>query len=91
MHVFQEQLIMGSVTEPRTELEPDSVSMSKFKETFFLVVLAKNRDTNGQQTSTLHMWRIIMTSHGVALPADNKGLQLVKWQKISFGLGLSPP
>lgn len=66
---------MGSLTETQAEPEPDSVSISKFKETFFLVVLVKNRDGNGHQTSTLHMWRITMTSQGVGFQADNKGLK----------------
>lgn len=72
LHIFQEQLIFGDLKETSTssasilddtgKLPTDPIinlfqSTSSFEETFYLVVIEKTNNT-----STLHMWRIVISS-----------------------------
>ena len=68
IHVFQDQLITGQESlqcgfKINAQMEPivDLQNMKTFEEHFYLVVIEKL--ING--TSVLHMWRIIISSHGV--------------------------
>ena len=68
IHIFQDQLVTGQRSSSRdiggqpSSMEPvvDLQTLTVFEENFFLVVIEKM--SNG--ASVLHMWRIVISSHG---------------------------
>ncbi|VDI15900.1 Hypothetical predicted protein [Mytilus galloprovincialis] len=61
LHVFQEQLLTGSSSGSIGNLEAivDLSNSGNFSENFYLVVLQKDEENHG---STLHMWKITISS-----------------------------